>query len=260
MIDFPEVVSAIKPAVAAIGVRLTGHDMPFRQYVDEAESLPPPELLGTGFCIHQRGIIVTCQHVVDTLSNIIRKKNIPMASAVVVFTSYDRNGRAYLNGVPVNRILAPGADIGLIELHSHSSPLPTIDAGEDYNVDVGEEIGICGYPLGENPLLADGRLAGGTSFVQKGIISAILPSEYDRNRKELVISTPVFPGYVGSPVFRTKKPELVGIVKAIASPTIKVAEQEIHLPIQNTAYAIPGRMMANAIDVGIQGLLKKRGR
>ena len=258
--DFPEVVSAIKPAVAAIGVRLTGQDMPFRQYVDEAESSTLPELLGTGFCIHQRGIIVTCQHVVDTLSDIIRKKSIPTASAVVVFTSYDRNGRTYLNGIPVNRILAPGDDIGLIEAKPHSSPLPTIDAGEDFNVAVGEEIGICGYPLGENPLLADGRLTGGTSFVQKGLISAILPSEFAGNRKELVISAPVFPGYVGSPVFRAEKPELVGIVKAIVSPTIRFSEQEVHLPIQNTAYAIPGRMMGNAIDVGIQALLKKRGR
>ena len=258
--DFPEVVSAIKPAVAAIGIRHTGQDASFRQYVDEAESPTLPELLGTGFCIHQRGIIVTCQHVVDTLSNIIRKKSIPTASAVVVFTSYDRNGRAYLDGIPVNRILAPGDDIGLIELRPHSSPLPTIAAGEDFNVDVGEEIGICGFPLGENPLQADGRLAGGASFVQKGIISAILPSEFAGNRKEFVIGAPVYPGYVGSPIFRTKKPELVGIVKAIASPTIRVAEQEIDVPVQNTAYAIPGRMMTNAIDVGIQALLKKRGR
>lgn len=258
--DFPDVISEIKPAVVAIGVRPSGRDMPFRHYVDEAESLPLPDVLGTGFCVHPRGIIVTCQQVVDTLSDIIRQKNLPTASAVAVFMSYDRDGRGILNGIPCNRILAPGADIGLIELRPHTSALPTIAAGESYGVDVGEEIGICGYPLSGNNSLHGVRPAGTASFVQKGIISAILPSEFADDINELVISGPVFPGYVGSPVFRVNKPELVGVLKAIASPTIKVAEQEIPLPFHNTAYAIPGPIMAKAIDVGIQALLKKRGR
>ena len=227
--------------MVAIGIRPAGQDAPFRHYADEAASLMPLDVLGTGFCVHPRGIIVTCQQVVQALSDIISKKDIPTASAVAVFTSY-------------------GADIGLIELRPHTSALPTIVAGESYSLDAGEEIGICGYPLGGNTALHDAHLAGTVASVQKGIISAILPSEFADPVSDLVISAPVFPGYVGAPVFRAKQPELVGVVKAIAPATIKVGEHEAPLPFHNTAYAIPGDIMAQAIDVGIKALLKKRSR
>jgi hypothetical protein len=260
VIDFPDVVSEIKPAVVAIGIRPEGHDAPFRHYVDEAESSMPLDLLGTGFCVHPRGIIVTCQQVVHALTDIIGKKDIPTASAVAVFTSYDRDGRGIIRGIPCNRILAPGGDIGLMELRPHTSALPTIAGGESYDVAAGEEIGICGYPLGDDTSLHDTHPARTVASVQKGIISAILPSEFANTISELVISAPVFPGYIGAPVFHAEQPELLGVIKAIAPATINVAGQELPLPYQNTASAIPGPMMAKAIDLGIQALVKKRGR
>jgi hypothetical protein len=254
--DFSKVVSAIKPAVVVIGVRATSHDTPFRHYVDTMQPSMLPELLGTGFCIHQKGIIVTCQQVVETLSDIIHRKRLPTASAIAMFLSHDRSGRAYFDGIPCDRVLSPGAGIGLIELRPHSSPLPTIAGGENYRVEVGEEIGICAYLIGEYPLPVGDLLAGGTSFVQKGIISAIVPGSSAADAGELVISAPVGSGFAGAPVFRADKPELLGVIRAVGSPTITAAGQELHLPVQHTAFATPGHIMTKAIDVGIQALLK----
>jgi len=251
-LDFKDVVATAKPAVVAIGIRPAGDDAPVHLYVGERNASKLPKLLGTGFCVHRNGMVVTCQHVIDGLYTVMKENGIPVASGIAIFTTYDEDGMGYLEGIPFKRILTPGADIGLIELEPCTSPLPTISVSKELDVAVGEEIAICGYPLGTDIFFYDKRFAGATSLIQKGIISAILPSEFGKIRNELVLGVPAFNGYSGSPVFKTNSPEVVGIVKAISTVNLNVHDEVIKIPLPNTSYAIPGRLMADAIDIGLK--------
>lgn len=256
--DFTDVVASVKQAVVAIGICPSDTGMPVHLSVGETDEAKLPAILGTGFCIHEVGLIVTCQHVIDGLMGLLRDNDLPIKSAIAMFTLYEQDGTAQLVGIPCKSIFAPGADIALIELEHFPSQLPTICIGKDLNVVVGEEIAVCGYPLGNQLFFYERRFAGVTSLIQKGIISAILPSEFGDIRNELVIGAPVFKGYSGSPVFRTDSPEVVGIVKAIATTRLEVAGDILAIPLPNTAYAIPGQLMAEAINLGL-GKLKENG-
>jgi S1-C subfamily serine protease len=91
--------------------------------------------------------------------------------------------------------------------------LHALELGDSSTVHEGEEVGVCGFPLGLTLPRGD-ELHQLTPIAQKGIISAILPYSDIGNPHAFQLDIHVNPGSSGSPVFRADNGAVIGIVFA----------------------------------------------
>jgi S1-C subfamily serine protease len=175
--------SRIKKATVAVGyLNIGGSDQPFT-------------IIGSGFCIDPSGIVVTCRHVLDGFMAKPIAKQIAEASgprtpdgllpvspgAVVVphalFYDTDRSSE-HIVVIPVpirNASAKTDKDLAALQLQQHTSfreGYPFLEI-EDYGeLQEGDEIGVCGFPLGNSLFEQLGTV---TSSFTKGILSSIIP-------------------------------------------------------------------------------------
>ncbi len=91
--------------------------------------------------------------------------------------------------------------------------LPYVRLADSSSIREGDEVGICGFPLGMT-LKWDGHLRQLTPIVQKGVVAAVLPWSGIDNPYAFQLDISVNPGSSGSPVFRADNGEVIGIVFA----------------------------------------------
>ena len=195
----------------------------------------PYFIIGTGFCIHPRGVIATCEHVItasvkgdvrelinrvpdeDKKKELWPIRNVSTANLFALFFE-TRNSTQQLVVIPAimdAAVAKMDSDVGLIRVAQHPAfkgGYPHLEIEEYANVYEGLDVATCGFPLVN---LLQEQLGTLTSSFTRGILSSISPSpnaalEYvDGFQLDL---TATF-GNSGGPVFNWSTGKVFGILQ-----------------------------------------------
>jgi len=212
-----EVIRKVSPAVVALGTRL---------YPSQADAAPGfPRIIGTGFIVDERGIVLTNQHVIQAI-----EKEPASARFVMVFPTPKAVDRGTVGGVILRKILAVNTissfessgpffgeakpDFAFVQIDMQGLPMLDI-LGDSNTLEMGLEVATLGFPKGEVPLTPydHGKASQFSPFARHGIISSVLPCACpDPHGFSIDILSEG--GASGSPIFRTDDPRAVGILHA----------------------------------------------
>lgn len=193
----------------------------------------PFNIVGSGFCVHPGGIVITCEHVLSgfmrkPLSQVISESDtskdatpalIPVDSAIpyAIFFFMDASTEELI-AIPVRAMTAiakTNHDIGMVRLNAHAafkSGFPFLEVASYQDVYEGQEIGTCGFPLGS--FLQD-QIGTVTSSFTKGIVSSIIPTQgaplqYLKGFQLNLVATK---GNSGGPVFMFDSGKVFGVLE-----------------------------------------------
>jgi serine protease Do len=239
--SFQAVLQQIKPAVVGIGL-----------LADPADPLSVV-IQGTGFIVDPNGLVMTNKHVAELLIQ-ERDGKIGVRNAIARAVFFlDRTEPRVVAGhriehehgaapCPITEVAAPPGTLSTTIDYGHepdlavcrvdisglrrvtTNPLPTLTLADSSTVHEGEEVGVCGFPLGLR-LPRSTEIHQLTPIAQKGIIAAILPWAGASNPHAFQLDIALNPGSSGSPVFKADTGEVIGIVFAA-----RVRPEPVRLP------------------------------
>jgi hypothetical protein len=210
----------IKRATVAI-VAMHPHKLPAKPFT----------IVGSGFCIHPEGIIVTCEHVfrpfvdpdgyqrvMQAISNdnsapIDLKSVVPHA----VFHSRVVGTEVHMIPVPiVNATTKTNFDLTVLKLHPHAAlahNFPTLEIADYSEIHEMMEVGTCGYPLGD---ILQQQIGTVTSSFTKGMISSIIPApNVARGQvRGFQLDLTATNGNSGGPVFSLATGKVMGVLQS----------------------------------------------
>lgn len=196
----------------------------------------PFTILGSGFCIHRQGVVVTCAHVIEAFmeKNIKehldsipseekskRIQNIPetrslIPHALFYLPRHDRHEMHIITARVDVCTAKTNMDLGALRLHPHAAfpqGYPVMRIEDFDHVHEGLEIATCGFPLGN--LLFE-QLGTVTSSFTRGIVSSIIPAE-GASLKDVTgfqLDLRVTHGNSGGPVFSWKTGRVFGVLQS----------------------------------------------
>jgi hypothetical protein len=234
-----DAIRRVSPSVVAFGSRL----------VPSKTTLPPgfPLIIGTGFIVDERGLVLTNQHVIDAIAQIPSD-----ARFVMLFPEPISQKGQTLFGVILRQILAVNSiasfassgpyfgdekpDFGFVQINLQG--LPVIEICGDSNViEVGLEVATLGFPMGDAPLTPydKGRPSQMSAFARRGIVSSVLPCAC-ADPHGFTVDILSEGGASGSPIFRTDDPRAIGILHAGFNGA----------PI---TYGVPGHFLQTGLEI-----------
>jgi S1-C subfamily serine protease len=238
-LSFHEVLPQIKPAVVGIGLLADPAD-PLSVVIQGTGFVVDPQ--GTGFVVDPRGLVMTNKHVAELLVQ-ERDGKIGVRNAIAravfflerteprVVAGHTLERQRGAAPCPITAVSAPPGvlpttidysqepDLAVCQVdisglgHFTANPLPSLTLADSSTVHEGEEVGVCGFPLGLR-LPRGTELHQLTPIAQKGIVAAILPWAGVSNPHAFQLDIALNPGSSGSPVFRAGTGEVIGIVFA----------------------------------------------
>lgn len=159
---------------------------------------PPFTIVGSGFCVHHEGVVVTCAHVVEAfMEKKIREQleaipesergktiraigevrsHIPRA---LFYIPQPKTQEVVVACVGVRMVLVKtncSADLAVLRLSKHDAfrnGFPRVEIAAFEDIADGAEIATCGFPLG-NTLFSE--LGTVSSSLTRGIVSAVIPT------------------------------------------------------------------------------------
>jgi S1-C subfamily serine protease len=203
-------------------------------YMNTADSKQPFTIVGSGFCIDASGVIITCRHVLETMMSKTITEQIKESKQ-----SSSSNGPQPLNpgdvkrphaifydtkrsddhiiAIPVpmkNSISMLDKDLAALQLLHHNSfqnGYPFLDIEDYKDISEGEDIGVCGFPLGN--YLFD-QLGTATSSFTMGILSSIIPAPNVKlsHLKGFQLNVTATHGNSGGPIFAMNSGKVFGVL------------------------------------------------
>jgi len=162
---------------------------------------------------------MTNRHVIEALLHYQADLGFPDDKRILLFGAPHGQsswmvGVTYIKqlGVVVNEEY----DVGLIDFVKRPEPefqaLQPLSFHADFDYQVTQAIGLCGYPYGHSMLQRDGKVYLWGPVVQQGFISAISPFDTTTRPDELLLDVRVAVGMSGAPIFRPTDGMVIGIV------------------------------------------------
>jgi S1-C subfamily serine protease len=193
----------------------------------------PFVIVGSGFSVAAEGLIVTCRHVAeafmekpvaDQITDIpASEKGKPLqrsgpfgyVKAYAVFYVLQPMGVAVLLAEVGNIVSKTDFDLSLLKIGLHSSfpsGYPYLEPETFENVEEGDEIATCGFPLGS---FLYGQLGTFTSSFTTGIVSSIIPASGQPKEvlKGFQLGLVATHGNSGGPVFSVQSGKVFGVLK-----------------------------------------------
>jgi S1-C subfamily serine protease len=223
----------------------------------------PYTIIGSGFCIHPRGIIVTSRHVIDAfLNKPFHKQPIEpsgdpgnkklwlenLKAQVPYAIFFDVNSSAEEISVALARfdyvIAKVNYDLAVARVHPHIAypdGFPSLQIESYKAVHEGMEIATCGFPLGN---FLEDNIGTMTSSFTKGILSSVVPSSnVPKNLlRGFQLDLTATHGNSGGPVFSIRSGKVLGVLQGgikstqgltIAQPIWPVVEADFFDRILN---------------------------
>ncbi len=236
-----ETFEAVRPSIVAFASRLVA---------TELGGVPVfPRIIGTGFVVDSRGIVLTNSHVVKALEALPRHPVTGARSDIAIvwtnvqafeeghtlpvllvdvratsdITSFTSSGPFYGEAVP---------DIAFVQLKVRDIPALPLST-EPGTIRMGLPVATAGFPLGSDPLVVYGKVTQITPFLRQGIVSSVypFPCPYPHGFTVDIMSQE---GASGSPIFLNDRPTVVGMVHA-------------GFPGTNVTIAIPSTLLSQAL-------------
>jgi S1-C subfamily serine protease len=239
--------------------------------MNSANPRQPFEIIGTGFCVDAAGIIVSCAHVIEAFMAKSIQEQIEQGKAdernrgkerhvigpiaairphVLFFVTEGISEELVVFPTPVEFCMAKtDRDIGLVRVHKHkyfAGGFPCLTIAEYTEINEGDEVGICGFPLGTHLKKELGTVS--SSFT-KGIISSVIPSagvplQY---LKGFQLDATATHGNSGGPVFLLESGEVIGVLsQGVRNPQGDVVPGILKAePIYGVLDSIPRLKAAN---------------
>jgi hypothetical protein len=195
----------------------------------------PYKIIGTGFCIHTRGVVVSCAHVlsafferpIDDIVSDARSVNpdgetMPLDDLAMIIPHAiflcNTDASRYLFMAPIRfeagiNMLDYDLSIGRIATHeAFPNGYPVVKIAQYDDLYEGMGIGTCGFPLGNS--LAD-QLGTITSSFTKGILSSFIPakSAQIRNVRGFQLDITATHGNSGGPVFMWEEGKVFAVLQ-----------------------------------------------
>jgi S1-C subfamily serine protease len=203
-------------------------------YLNAQDSEQPFTIVGSGFCIDASGIVVTCRHVLEGFMATPIAQQIAEASGPstpdgllpvslgqtirphAVFYDTDRSSE-HIVAIPVpmqNASAKTDKDLAALQLVRHTTfqdGYPFLEIADYKELHEGDEIGLCGFPLGNDLFKQLGTV---TSSFTRGILSSIIPGP--NVSLELLggfqLNVTATNGNSGGPVFSLTSDKVFGVL------------------------------------------------
>jgi S1-C subfamily serine protease len=211
---------------------------------------PPllPNIIGTGFIVDERGIVVTNRHVVEALAKLPVMAGRPTSFAMV-FTEIVLRENARTIGVVCvrlkRRFIATeletdhpyygqlATDLAIVQLAVCGVPALHVSKDEG-RIIAGMPIATAGFPLGSHPLLVYGNVNQLTPTLRHGIVSGVFPFDVPYAHG-FTIDIMSQGGASGSPVFDPETGDVLGVIHA-------------GFPGTNISLVVPGWLVSKAVS------------
>lgn len=219
--NLAETYTRVRRAIVAFGSKVA----------DSSGGSPPsfPPILGTGFFVHDDGIVVTNRHVIDALDALPpHPEKGQTSSCAFVFSEARSESGATVMGAAIVDVLTSHAvttfspppnyygqdipDLGFVRLNVRAVPVLPLNITRN-TIASGLEIATAGFPLGDVALTPFGHLSQVTPYLRRGIVSSVFPFPCPTPHG-FSIDVASQGGASGSPVFLCDPPEAIGIVHA----------------------------------------------
>ncbi|MBV8520461.1 MAG: trypsin-like peptidase domain-containing protein [Acidobacteria bacterium] len=248
MADLITTFRTLSPSIVAFGSKFAR---------SKGGQAPPfPEIIGTGFVIDERGIVVTNRHVAEALLALPSAPNTsePAAFALVYGGVYEENGGHALNAAPVDIIHYQMIGAFKAEKEWYGDPLPDAAflqlkvrglkpvtlATDHWSWEVGTPVATAGFAIGAQAMVIYGNINQMTPILRQGVIASVFPFPCPTPHG-FTIDIMTLGGESGSPIFRQDRPEVVGLLHAgfdntnitLALPSLFVAEAYKAISAQN---------------------------
>jgi S1-C subfamily serine protease len=228
-------------------------------------STPPhfPAVFGTGFFVHSSGLAATNRHVIEVFSQLMPNPRTGQSSLAAVLFFADDDGSAWQ--MLVVDVLAWNAlaeftssdkwygetvpDVGFVQLAVREVPALRL-AAEKFSIKVGTEIATIGYPMGDQPLTALGKLNQASPFLRHGIVSSLFPCPTALPHG-FTIDIMQQGGSSGSPILRASDGVVVGMMSSGVAEVRVARSTEASLAYSlntNISIAEPAHILQKALD------------
>lgn len=210
----------IKPSIVAIVSRISSNP-------------EFPDIIGTGFIADSDGLILTCNHVIDLIKKLPRRKNASPEEWPIEVLSFKQFPEG-LATIPIDVVgigkpaewkrgfdYAPDLpDVGLIRVNVKN--LPSADILTDGSELIeGKPVAFSGFPMGTDTLRAPGWIHQFTPTLQNAIIAAIMPFPCS-NPHAIMLNVMTQGGASGSPVFSSNNGKVIAMVYGGLNETYRI--------------------------------------
>ncbi len=125
----------------------------------------PFKIVGSGFCVHRDGVVLTCDHVFQRFLKDQHHKSViervgegvrvptPMTVFSALFYGGSTGSKVVMHGVsPAEVAVVSGFDIAIIRVRGHAAfqgGFPALETAEYGDLHEMMGVGTCGYPFGD---------------------------------------------------------------------------------------------------------------
>jgi hypothetical protein len=220
---------------------------------DETAAKQFPSIFGTGFVVHEDGVIATNDHVIAAFPDMPHPdgyKDWPVAALFFILTdngmasfAADIGGVSRLSKFEPGRAYygPPKPDIAFVHVKLRDL-LPVTLRAHGAMYEEGEEVATAGFPMGTDHLTAPGWLHQISPTLQSGIVSAIHPYPCTTPHG-FTINVMSQGGASGSPIFNSQTGEVLGAVYGGLFDDDKTSQR---VPT-NYTYGVPSHFIINSL-------------
>jgi S1-C subfamily serine protease len=237
-----ETFESVRPSIVALGTRAA--------ITHQGKTPLFPTILGTGFVVDDRGIVLTNRHVAEALQRVPRHPQTGKSSAFAIVhgqvEASDGGHSLGMNFVDINGYSVPHTfsfdgdfyghpmpDLAFLQLNVRDVPALIIET-EPNTLRIGLPIATAGFALGTTALVVYQRVNQITPLLRHGIVSSLYPFPCP-SPHGFTVDIMTQGGESGSPIFLTDAPKVVGLLHAGFDNT-------------NITMALPPSMLAQALS------------